>query len=210
MQNSCRITIGKKIWKNHFFELRSRLQQQDTKSRASKCWFLRKTGGHTWWEWFRIVPGAVLSIESKNGVRISKNKKCNFFAFYQNFEKLSKGGTLGLKKFKVLQSGRNLQDWWDHQKSKLGRDFEVVLHLVGVWATKNEKWCKGGTLGTKKIQSAPIWTKLAGLVGGIKKTSWEVFLQQCCTVGDGKSQKLGRNAAEECQETTKSGGFSSE
>jgi hypothetical protein len=23
MQNSCRITIGKKFWKNHFFELRS-------------------------------------------------------------------------------------------------------------------------------------------------------------------------------------------
>ena len=130
MENSCRITIGKKFWKNHFFELRSRLQQQDTKARASKCWFLRKTGGHTWWQWFRIVPGAVLSIESKNGVRISKNKKCNFFAFYQNLEKLSKGGTLWIK----------------------------------------------------KIQSAPIWTKLAGLVGTIKKTSWEVILKFACTL----------------------------
>ena len=116
MENSCRITIGKNFWKNHFFELRSRLQQQDTKSRASKCDFLRKKGGHTWWQWFRIVPGAVLSIESKNGVRISKNKKCNFFAFYQNLEKLSKGGTLGKKKIKVLQSGRNLQDWWGPSK----------------------------------------------------------------------------------------------
>ena len=81
---------------------------------------------------------------------------------------------------------------------------QLFLHFI-----KIRKISKGGTLGRKKIQSAPIWTKLAGLVGGIKKTSWEVFLQQCCTVGDGKSQKLGRNAAEECQETTKSGGFSS-
>merc|ERR1712024_352815 len=75
------------------------------------------------------MGGAVLSIESKNGVRISKNKKCNFFAFYQ-IRKLSKGGTLGIQ----------------------------------------------------KIQSAPIWTKLAGLVGTIKKTSWEVILKFACTL----------------------------
>ena len=152
MQNSCRITIGKKIWKNHFFELRSRLQQQDTKSRASKCWFLRKTGGHTWWEWFRIVPGAVLSIESKNGVRISKNKKCNFFAFYQNSEIIIRGDPWKKKKSKFSNLDETCRTGGDHQKNKLGSDFEVCLHLVGVWATKNEKWCKGGTLWTKKFK----------------------------------------------------------
>merc|ERR1711884_904729 len=39
-----------------------------------------------------------------------------------------------------------------------------------------------GTLGTKKNQSAPIWTKLAGMVGGIKKISWVVILKCSCTL----------------------------
>ena len=34
----------------------------------------------------------------------------------------------------------------------------------------------------KKIQSSPIWPKLAGLVGTIKKTSWEVILKCSCTL----------------------------
>merc|ERR1712197_131359 len=54
---------------------------------------------------------------------------------------------------------------------------QLFLHFI-----KNEKLCKGGTLGTKKNQSAPIWTKLAGLVGTIKKTSWEVILKCSCTL----------------------------
>jgi len=137
MENSCRITIGKKFWKNHFFELRSRLQQQDTKARASKCWFLRKTGGHTWWQWFRIVPGAVLSIESKNGVRISKNKKCNFFCILSKSGKYPKGGPLEEKKFKVLQSGRNLQDWWGPSKKQAGKWFWSVL--APCWALRDQK-----------------------------------------------------------------------
>ena len=137
MENSCRITIGKKIWKNHFFELRSRLQQQDTKSRASKCWFLRKTGGHTWWEWFRIVPGPVLSIESKNGVRISKNKKIQFFCILSKSGKYPKGGPLEEKKFKVLQSGRNLQDWWGPSKKQAGKWFWSVL--APCWGLRDQK-----------------------------------------------------------------------
>ena len=51
------------------------------------------------------------------------------------------------------------------------------LHFI-----KIRKSSKGGTLGMKKIQSSPIWTKLAGLVGTIKKTSWEVILKCSCTL----------------------------
>ena len=138
MENSCRITIGKFFWKNHFFELRSRLQQQDTKARASKCWFLRKKGGHTWWQWFRIVPGAVLSIESKNGVRISKNKKCNIFAFSQNPENIQRGDPWKKKNSKCSNLDETCRTGGDHHKNKLGSDFEVFLHLVGVWGIK--KW----------------------------------------------------------------------
>ena len=47
---------------------------------------------------------------------------------------------------------------------------------------KIRKISKGGTLGKKKIQSSPIWPKLAGLVGTIKKTSWEVILKCSCTL----------------------------
>merc|ERR1711952_45506 len=44
------------------------------------------------------------------------------------------------------------------------------------------KLSKGGTLGFKKIQSSPIWTKLDRVVGSIKKTSWEVILKCSCTL----------------------------
>merc|ERR1712024_140458 len=37
-------------------------------------------------------------------------------------------------------------------------------------------------LWIRKNQSAPIWTKLAGVVGSIKKTSWEVILKWSCTL----------------------------
>ena len=48
--------------------------------------------------------------------------------------------------------------------------------------SKFRKLSKGGTLGIKKIQSSPIWTKLAGLVGTIKKVSWDVILKWSCTL----------------------------
>ena len=63
------------------------------------------------WEWSRMVPGAFLSIVCENGVKISKNKKYNFFAFYRNFGNYPKGGPLGSKIFKIVQSPPNLQDW---------------------------------------------------------------------------------------------------
>merc|ERR1712024_311917 len=83
-----------------------------------------------------------------------------------------------------------------------------------------------GTLGTKKIQSAPIWTKFAGLVGGIKKISWEVILKCSCTLlrsegskvedfGEKKPPKVEdwKSILNEIltfeKKTTKSGGFSS-
>ena len=182
------------------------------------------------------------------------------FLHFIKIRKISKGGTLGRKKIKVLQSGRNLQDWWgpskkqagtwfwsvlapcwalsdqkrktmqrgdpwnkknskcsdldetcrtggDHQKNKLGSDFEVFLHLVGHWGIKKESgyywFLTTSTLWIKNFKNCPKSTKLAGLVG---KCFGSVFATVLCTVGDGKSQKLGRNAAEG---TTKSGGFSS-
>merc|ERR1711884_664843 len=48
--------------------------------------------------------------------------------------------------------------------------------------SKSGKYPKGGPLEEKKIQSAPIWTKLAGLVGTIKKISWVVILKFACTL----------------------------
>merc|ERR1712024_113178 len=83
-----------------------------------------------------------------------------------------------------------------------------------------------GTLGTKKIQSAPIWTKFAGLVGGITKISWVVILKCSCTLlrsegskvedfGEKKTPKVEdwKSILNEIltfeKKTTKSGGFSS-
>merc|ERR1712045_510907 len=54
---------------------------------------------------------------------------------------------------------------------------QLFLHFI-----KIRKISKGGTLGLKKIQSARIWTKLAGLVGTIKKISWDVILKFACTL----------------------------
>merc|ERR1711878_126953 len=54
---------------------------------------------------------------------------------------------------------------------------QLFLHFI-----KIRKISKGGTLGLKKNQSSPIWTKLAGLVGTIKKISWEVILKFACTL----------------------------
>ena len=105
------------------------------------------------------------------------------FCILSKFGKIiQRGDPWDKKKLKCSNLDETCRTGGDHQKNKLGSDFEVCLHLVGVWATKNEKWCKGGTLGTKKIQSAPIWTKLAGLVGTIIKTSWEVILKCSCTL----------------------------
>ena len=95
---------------------------------------------------------------------------------------IQRGDPMDKKNSKCSNLDETCRTCGDHQESKLGCDFEVVLHLVGVWATKNEKWCKGGTLGTKKNQSAPIWTKLDRVVGSIKKTSWEVILKCACTL----------------------------
>ena len=54
---------------------------------------------------------------------------------------------------------------------------QFFLHFI-----KIRKISKGGTLGRKKIQISPIWTKLAGLVGTIKKVSWDVILKCSCTL----------------------------
>ena len=136
----------------------------------------------------------------KMGSVSRKTKNATFFAFYQNPENIQRGDPWAQKNSKCSDLDETCRTGGDHQKNKLGSDFEVCLHLVGVWATKNEKWCKGGTLGTKKIQSAPIWTKFAGLVGGIKKISWVVILKCSCTLlrSEGSKKKVF---------VTKSGGF---
>ena len=118
----------------------------------------------------------------KMGSVSRKTKNATFLHFIKIWKNYPKGVPLGKKKLKCSNLDETCRTGGDHQKNKLGSDFEVCLHLVGVWATKNEKWCKGGTLGTKKNQSAPIWTKLAGLVGTIIKTSWEVILKCSCTL----------------------------
>merc|ERR1712173_395773 len=82
--------------------------------------------------------------------------------------------------------------------------WEVILKFACtlLWCerpkTKND--AKGVPLEPKKIQSAPIWTKLAGLVGGIKKISWVVILKCSCTLlhSEGSKKKVF---------VTKSGGF---
>ena len=69
---------------------------------------------------------------------------------------------------------------------------------------------KGATVGRKDdfSQLQPLDQKFLKLskVHQTCKGFGSVFATVLCTVGDGKSQKLGRNAAEG---TTKSGGFSS-
>ncbi len=98
----------------------------------------------------------------------------------------------------------------------------TFLHLL-----KFRKLSKGGTLGIKKIQSSPIWTKLAGLVGTIKKVSWDVILKWSCTLLGSEGSKSGgfwrRKKTPKVEDwksilneiltfekkTTKSGGFSS-
>merc|ERR1711950_34400 len=98
--------------------------------------------------------------------------------------------------------------------------------LLGCERPKTKNDAKGVPLEQKKIQSAPIWTKLAGLVGGIKKTSWEVILKCSCTLlrsegskvedfGEKKPPKVEdwKSILNEIltfeKKTTKSGGFSS-
>ena len=127
------------------------------------------------------------------------------FCILSKFGKIiQRGDPMDKKNSKCSNLDETCRTCGDHQKNKLGSDFEVCLHPVGVWATKNEKWCKGGTLGTKKIQSAPIWTKLAGLVGGIKKISWVVILKCSCTLLRSEGSKV-EDFGE--KKNTKSGGL---
>ena len=163
----------------------------------------------------------------KMGSVSRKTKNATFLHFIEISEIIQRGDPWAQKNSKFSDLDETCRTGGDHQKNKLGSDFEVCLHLVGVWATKNEKWCKGGTLGTKKNQSAPIWTKLAGLVGTIIKTSWEVILKCSCTLLGSEGSKSGgfwrkkktpkvedwKSILNEIltfeKKTTKSGGFSS-
>jgi len=105
------------------------------------------------------------------------------FLHFIKIRKISKGGTLGLKK---IQSS----PIWTKLAGLVGTikkiSWEVILKfactLLGCERPKTKNDAKGVPLEQKKIQSAPIWTKLAGLVGGITKISWVVILKCSCTL----------------------------
>ena len=60
-----------------------------------------------------------------------KTKNAIFFAFYQNPENIQRGDPWNKKNSKFSDLDETCRTGGDHQKSKLGRDFEVFLHLVG-------------------------------------------------------------------------------
>ena len=72
------------------------------------------------------------------------------------------------------------QSWVSSQK--MGSVSRKTKNAIFFAFYQIRKLSKGGTLGIEKFQSAPIWTKLAGLVGTIKKTSWDVILKCSCTL----------------------------
>merc|ERR1712045_1017856 len=130
-----------------------------------------------------------------------EKQKMQLFLHFIKIRKISKGGTLGLKK---IQSS----PIWTKLAGLVGTikkiSWEVILKfactLLGCERPKTKNDAKGVPLEQKKIQSAPIWTKLAGLVGGIKKMSWVVILKCSCTLlrSEGSKKKVF---------VTKSGGF---
>ena len=61
-----------------------------------------------------------------------KTKNATFFAFYQNPENIQRGDPWIKKNSKCSDLDETCRTGGDHQESKLGCDFEVVLHLVGV------------------------------------------------------------------------------
>merc|ERR1712024_350061 len=104
------------------------------------------------------------------------------------------------------------------------------MGLAPCWGLSDQKrkmMQRGYPWNKKKNQSAPIWTKLAGLVGTIIKTSWEVILKCSCTLLGSEGSKSGgfwrrkktpkveywKSILNEIltfeKKTTKSGGFSS-
>ena len=84
------------------------------------------------------------------------------------------------------------QSWVSSQKmGSVSRKTKnaTFLHFIEI-----RKISKGGTLGIKKNQSSPIWTKLAGLVGTIKKVSWDVILKWSCTLLGSEGPKTKNDA----------------
>ena len=84
------------------------------------------------------------------------------------------------------------QSWVSSQK--MGSVSRKTKNAIFLHFVKIRKITKGGTLGIKKIQSARIWTKLAGLVGTIKKVSWDVILKCSCTLLGSEGSKTKNNA----------------
>merc|ERR1711884_430412 len=76
--------------------------------------------------------------------------------------------------------------------------------LLGSERPKTKNDAKGVPLEQKKNQSAPIWTKFAGLVGGIKNISWVVILKCSCTLLRSEGSKV-EDFGE--KKNTKSGGL---
>ena len=74
----------------------------------------------------------------KMGSVSRKTKKSNFFAFYQNPENIQRGDPWNKKNSKCSNLDKTCRTCGDHQKNKLGSDFEVFLHLVAPWEIKKE------------------------------------------------------------------------
>ena len=142
------------------------------------------TRGHLW-KCSRIVPGAVLSIESKNGVRISKNKKCNFFAFYQNLESIQTQAqdALNLLQSKSLLNRKVSVKSGDTGNSKFVQNYnrEKILEKSLFWV--EEPGCSSRTQKPAH-QSADFSTKKGVTPGG---NDLELFLGQSWV----SSQKMG-------------------
>ena len=72
------------------------------------------------------------------------------------------------------------QSWVSSQK--MGSVSRKTKNATFFAFYQNPENIQRGDPWKKKIQSPPIWTKLAGLVGTIKKISWEVILKFACTL----------------------------
>ena len=95
------------------------------------------------------------------------------FCILSKFGNYHKGGPLEEKKIKVLQSGRNLQDWWGPSKKQAGKWFWSLL--APCWGVSDQK--------RKMMQRGYPWNK---------KNSKCSNLDETCRTGRGhQKNKLG-------------------
>ena len=145
MQNSCRITIGKFFWKNHFFELRSRLagccSSRTQKPAHQSADFSAKQGVTPGGNALELFLGQSWVSSQKMGSVSRKTKNSIFLHFVEIFkilEIIQRRDPWDRKFSKCSKVHQTCRTGREHQKNKLGTDFEVCLHLVAHWAIKKE------------------------------------------------------------------------